>query len=474
MTRLTWLARAGVALLFGSVAADPAPQEPPRGRLALTGITVIDVVGGQALRDRTVLVADGRIESVGARAAVRVPAGTREVPGAGKFLIPGLIDTHIHLANSADRDKLTAIGPLLAHGVTGIRDAGTGGQDEWLVALRGRVDRGDILSPRIYVSGMVSGRSVARSGLPDAAALTRRLIDIGVDGVKIRDGLTREAIESVIDVAAKANRPVYGHTYDAVSRERDEIYTLDAVRGGVRGSMHIMGIPQLGAGGRPPPPPGPRFGSDWRPWWVYYATLWRFADRTAERTLMDTMVDRGAWLEPTLITEDWIVNAAGYRDAWRERRLPASFDRMREGFPTPEGPALEQYREAFARMKEFVRRFHEAGGVITAGTDCLPVCGYGLQDELRILVSAGLTPAAAMRAATVDAARVLGWQDRVGRVAPGLLADLVVLDGNPLQDIRHAGRVHAVITDGRYVDRAQLDGLLVTAPGDPAARDRPR
>ena len=451
------------AFLFGQATAQP--QSPPQESLAITGITVIDVADGRALPDQTVVIAGGRITSVGARETTRVPAGAREITGRGKFLIPGLIDTHIHLAVTPDRDRLLALGPLLAHGVTGLRDAGAGGQDEWLVALRSRAARGEILSPRIYVSGMVSGRSVTRSGLPDAAALARRLIDLGVDGLKIRDGLTRDAIEAVIAVGAKANRPVYGHTYDAVSRERDEIYTLEAVRSGVGGTMHVMGIPQLGPGKAPAPPAGPRF-ADCQAWWVYYATLWRDADRTAERTLIETMVARGAWLEPTLITEDWIVNADAYRDTWPERRLPGSFDRAHEGFPALTGATLKLYSEAFTRMKEFVRRFHDAGGVITVGTDCLPACGYGLHDELRLLVSAGLTPAAALRAATLSAARILRWDDRLGRVAPGLVADLVVLDGNPLQDIRHAGRVHAVISDGRYLDRGQLDALLAKASAD--------
>lgn len=441
-------------------------QVPAQESLAVTGITVIDVVDGRALPNQTVLIGGGRITSISATQTTRVPAGAREIAGRGKFLIPGLIDTHIHLAATPERDRLLAPGPLLAHGVTGVRDAGAGGQDEWLVALRNRVARGEVLSPRVYVSGMVSGRSVARSALPDAAALACQLIDLGVDGLKIRDGLTREAIAAVVQEGAKANRPVYGHTYDAVTRERDEIYTLEAIRGGVGGTMHIMGIPQLGTGERPPPPPGPRFGNDWQAWWVYYASLWRHVDRTAERTLIDTMVARGAWLEPTLITEDWVVNADAYRDTWRERRLPGSFDRMHAGFPALLGPALQQYREAFTRMKAFVRQFHDAGGVITAGTDCLPVCGYGLHDELQLLVSAGLSPAAALRAATVNAARVLRWDDRLGRIAPGLVADLVVLDGNPLEDIRHAGRVHAVISDGRYLDRGQLGALLAKASAD--------
>jgi imidazolonepropionase-like amidohydrolase len=136
---------------------------------------------------------------------------------------------------------------------------------------------------------------------------------------------------------------------------------------------------------------------------------------------------------------------------------------MREGFPTVQGPELQRYSESFTRMKAFVRRFHEAGGIVTAGTDCVPLCGYGIHDELRLLVEAGLTPAAALRAATTDAARVLGWADRVGSIRETMLADLVVLTANPLHDIRNVTRVDAVVREGRYLDRTTLDGLLSKA-----------
>jgi imidazolonepropionase-like amidohydrolase len=116
-------------------------------------------------------------------------------------------------------------------------------------------------------------------------------------------------------------------------------------------------------------------------------------------------------------------------------------------------------------MMDFVHRFHAAGGVVLAGTDCVPRCGYGLHEELRLLVAAGLTPAAALRAATLDPARALGWSAKVGRVAPGLAADLVLLAGDPLADIRNVARIQAVVTNGRYLDRAALNGLLERARG---------
>ena len=447
-----------VTLSLTAVSHAQAPPQPP---LAIVGVTVVDVEAGRTIPNQTVVVNAGRIAALGATKSVQVPGGAQVIDGSGKFLLPGLIDTHIHLANSAQRDQLSAIGPLLAHGVTGIRDAGAGGQDDWLVALRGRIAKGEVLAPRLYVSGMVSGRSVTRAKSADAATLAQDLVSRGVDGLKIRDGLSNDDVRAVIGVGRSANIPVYGHTSDAALRERDEIYTLDAVRAGLAGNMHIMGIAQTGGKPRPTPPSGPRFGAaNWEPWWIHYATLWRHADATAELELIKTMVQQGAWLEPTLITEDFVVNSAVYRDRWAGGKLGASVELMQSGFPKPAGTAMKEYQEAVGRMKDFVRRFHAAGGVITAGTDCLPWCGYGLPDELRLLVEAGLTPAAALRAATLDAAKALRWQDRVGRIAPGLAADLLVLDANPIQDIAHVRRVHAVVVNGRYLDRRALEKLL--------------
>ena len=448
-----------LALLIATLIGGAQTAVPPQAHLAITGVTIIDAVAGRSIPNQTVVVDAGRVTAVGPPASIQVPAAARVVDGRGQFLIPGLIDTHVHLGNSADRERLPAVGPLLAHGVTGVRDAGAGGQDDWLVALRSRVAKGDVLAPRLYVSGMVSGRSVARAKAVDAATLARDLVRRGVDGLKIRDGLSADDVRAVIGVGASANVPVYGHTYDSLNRDRDEVYTLEAIRAGAAGTMHIMGMPLLGSRPRPAPPAVPKEPANWEPWWIYYATWWRQTDAAAEAELIKTMIQQGAWLEPTLVTEDFVVNSGVYRDNWPATTLPVTFDLVHSGFPKPAGGALQEYRDAFGRMKSFVGRFHAAGGTITTGTDCLPLCGYGLPDELRLLVEAGLTPAAALRAATIDAAKVLSW-DRAGRIAPEFFADLVLLDRNPLDDIANIRGVRAVIVNGRYLDRATLDAIL--------------
>ena len=216
--RFALLLLTSLCAVVRSLGGQPPAQQPP---LAITHVTVIDAESGRQLPDRTVVIDHDTIASVGPAANVRLPNGTRVVDGQGKFLIPGLIDAHVHLAlqRSGERDSLRALGAFLAHGVTGVREAGTGGREPWLLALRAMSK--DSVSPRIYVSGMVAGRTIKRAGT-DARTLARRLIALGVDGLKIRDGLTRDEIRAVVEEGARADIPVYGHTFDAVNRDRDD------------------------------------------------------------------------------------------------------------------------------------------------------------------------------------------------------------------------------------------------------------
>ena len=213
--------------LVALVAIGVGPSTLQAQRLAIVHVTLIDVISGRRVPNQSLVVSGDRITSVGPAANVRVPGDARVVDGRGKFLIPGLIDTHVHLALRSDRDSLRLLDALLAHGITSVRDAGAGGQDQWLLALRDRTQRSEILSPRLYVSGMVSGRNVARHGMTDAAALARQLIAWGVDGLKVRDGLTIDDVRAVVAEGARARVPVYGHTYNNVKPEVAVVYTRE-------------------------------------------------------------------------------------------------------------------------------------------------------------------------------------------------------------------------------------------------------
>jgi imidazolonepropionase-like amidohydrolase len=146
--------------------------------------------------------------------------------------------------------------------------------------------------------------------------------------------------------------------------------------------------------------------------------------------------------------------------------LWTSYEQVRTGFPAFAGEDLNLARQGFKRMQAFVRRFHAAGGTLLAGTDMSPWPGAGLHEELRLLVESGLSPLAALQAATWNPARALGWDGRTGTVAVGLDADLVLLDANPLDDITNTTRIWAVVRAGQVLDRTTLDRLL--AVGDTA------
>jgi hypothetical protein len=183
-----------------------------------------------------------------------------------------------------------------------------------------------------------------------------------------------------------------------------------------------------------------------------------------ESRLLDAFLARGAWLEPTLTTEALVLHDDWYRGR-PENRLALelwgeSYDQVRSGFPTFTGSDLRLARLGYIRMQRFVRRFHEAGGRVIAGSDVLPWPTARLHEELRLLVDAGLSPMAALQAATRNAAGALGWEMRTGTIEPGREADLVLLDRNPLEDITNTKRIRAVFRAGRVFNRAALDSIL--------------
>ncbi|MDQ4076678.1 MAG: amidohydrolase family protein [Chloroflexota bacterium] len=444
-------------VLLTLVSACATSQRPITADLAFVQVNVVDVERGRVLPEQTVLIAGSRIQAVGPSAKVRVLPGVLVVDGRGKYLIPGLTDTHTHLGwdldslrapESTSRELLLQV----ANGVTTIREASTRGQEGQQLAARSAPERLGTPMPRIYVSGRIDPQNVVRYGAADARDLTQRLITLGADGIKIRNGLTIADVQAVVEEAHAADRPVFGHTY---------AYPREAVQAGIDGVVHVDGLLLLSPNGHPDPAPAD--STDWAAQWMYAITGWLHRDRAATDSLLHSMVERGVWLEPTLVVQDWIANPEYYRDHPSSRYRVGTYDEAREGFPTPAGEIAERLRESVAEMGHLIRRFHQLGGTVITGTDGTPLPGFGLHDELQLLVRSGLPPAAALQASTINAARALHWEARIGTIRPGKMADLVLLDANPLEDIRNTQTIRAVVLDGRYLDRQALDDLLAEA-----------
>lgn len=467
--------------LTGGRSEAQARSQPDPG-LAIVHATVVDVRTGRLNADQTVLVSGTRIQAVGASARVAVPAGWRRVDATGKYVIPGLIDTHTHLGMQWIRqpaDTLAQLGWILASGVTTVRDMfAFGGHERGLVALTTAADSGRILSPRIYVSavlGSLTGNpgpadsALAWVGTRDRLTAFRKMTALGISGAKVLNH-TPDSGLAVIRDARNAGVPVYGHTLGALGPGGRVVnYTLDAVNAGIEGVSHVPAalfpLRQDTAGAPSQPRSTPEGSLAWQ---LFNQTAWQRVSENDLQQLIDTMVARRVWFEPTLLLTslpfirfDTLLLSRYH--TWERNSRPASDSAV--------AAAQLGHLEAGRR---FIRRFYEAGGIIIAGTDEMPFPPLGVTEEMYQLVNgAGLPPLAALQAATINAARALHWDGTIGTVEPAKRADLVLIDANPLVDIRNVRAVSAVVANGRYLDRAALDSLLARS-GTPIAKPAPR
>lgn len=432
-----------------------AGEQGPR-YLLIENVSLIDIRSGDVEPGSFVLVNGDKIEKMGKADEMVVPDGTTRIDARDRFLIPGLIDTHVHPAWHTDELSRISADEALEHlylsrGVTGIRDASIQGQEMRALQAQEDARSGARLLPRIHVSGRVDTSNVAKQGVADITELVVRLDSLGVDSFKIRNGLTIDDLHVVTDAAQRSGKAVWGHTYWELND-----YSDAALRAGVIGITHILGIDPTGSNKRPDLPPPLE---QWQDVWVFGATNWLYEDKDRTAALIQLMLARNAWLEPTLVTEYFASHPKELEDHPGNEYLRTDYESIRLGFPQMAEKDLADYRASFANMQDFVRRFYEAGGWLIAGSDCLPWEGEGLHLELQLLVDAGIPPLGALQAATINAAKALGWDD-AGAVEPGMQADLVLLNANPLDDIKNTSSIHAVVTRGRWLGREQLDGML--------------
>lgn len=429
--------------------------------IAIEHVTVIDGTGAPARADQTVVVAGERIVAVGPAASTPVPRGARRIDGRGRWLIPGLWDMHVH-AFAVDFAAWT--GPLLlAHGVTGARDMGffVDSARHW----RGEVAAGRVQGPRLVVGGRLDGPAnrapwVARAATADEA---RRAVDslhaAGADFIKVYSALPRDAWQGAAEEARRRGIPLAGHVPYAVG-------VAEAARAGQRSIEHQddllracsaedegMRRELLAMPADAPPARQLALVRD------HAARIRGGYDAARCGALTAALAEAGTWMTPTLVvyqpylargdTAVMHPSASRYVPAALAAEWRARLERAGPGDTATVGAYV-----SLARTGEL----HRAGVPLLAGTDAplaylLP--GLSLHDELALLVRAGLTPLQAIRAATGEAAAYLG-ADSLGVVAPGKLADLVLLEADPLADIRHTRRIHTVVARGRVVDRDAL------------------
>jgi len=458
---------ASVVLTLAVVLSNSAPAQ---NALFIQHVAVVDVVAGRVLPDMTVEIRGRTIAAVDSAPRVRVTRGARIVDGRGKYLIPGLWDMHVHLSFPTGAAQIFL--PLMvANGVLGARD-----MHSFLVpilSLKRAVASGAQIGPRLFVAGTaVDGPN---SYLPaarivrtpeEARTAVRELKAGGVDFIKVYSSLPKDLYLAVASEAKADGIPFVGHVpYPVTAAEASDagqksLEHLTEVDVGTSSDEAAIKAEELEAmnqkHGYIPDP----------------VRLKSTFDSVKAATLFERFRRNDTWQVPTLVVfyqESQIADTSRrgndsllvyipkmLRDYWRSLPVDIATKMVALG----------------AVHADLVGRLNQAGVQMLAGSDCpnpFVYPGFSLHDELGLFVHSGLTPAEALRTATINPARFLGMTDSLGAVASGKVADLVLLDANPLTDIANTKRIRAVIQGGHLWNRDALDAMLARARARAAA-----
>lgn len=466
-----------VLLVFGAC-SSVGPPAPDPSAVAIDDVTLIDALHGVREHQR-VVVAGGRIVWLGdADDADGASAPARRIDGTGRYLIPGLWDMHVHLTFEPDlTQEMAAL--FLAHGITSVRD--TGGPLDRLVALREAWRASQAPSPRLFFSGpLLDGRFVVYDGsAPNRPAIGTRVATpeaafervaelraSGADFIKIYEMVAPEVFEALVASAQAHGLPVAAHIPLALSAP-EIAARLDSLE-------HLRNIDiacardadaLLAERRRMFASYGGERGHPLRSAIHKAQRLPAIANYDAERCRAVIAALATTTQVPTLRLNAFRISRPFERADWNDALARLSAQGIREAWAenAAQRRAAPQADTTFAKWSmRLVGMLHESGVPIGAGTDTpitLAIPGYSLHTELELLVRSGLTPLEALESATLVPARFLSLDGELGAIEEGRLADLVLLDANPLDDIRNTRAIVGVLTRGRWLGAAALERL---------------
>ena len=477
--------RGSLAEAFRSLlpAHTTTPDLPltPSATIVIEDVTVMDLRQGNLLPHRTVVINDGMITSVVNSGARDRWPGADKVDGRGKFLMPGMWDMHTHIDNTSVDFPM-----YIANGVLGIRSMG-GVQDKvfaWHKALKD----GSLFGPLAFVSGPIldspdgpvhpADYGVRIANAEQGRAEVDDLKARGADFVKVYDGLSRESYFAIAAEGQKVGLPVAGHVPDAIT-------ILEAVHAGQRSIEH--GIARRGETTAEQELIDRRKTHDFMAQAMAThnfslipdgiaaeGNIWRehFSQQCAD-SLYRELVRNGTYLCPTLITGYWVAHGdelATKPDARKQYINPKTLVYWQPSmnlltkYRTP--TYLEWIKVQYAMLLEQIPRQQARGVQLLAGTDLtVPYTypGSSVHDEIRAFAAAGLTPLQALQTATTHPVAYFGLEKSYGSVDAGKKAELVLLEGNPLQDLANLDHIDAVITHKRVLRRGELDAMMAKA-----------
>ena len=455
-------------LAFATIALGVLLIAPAAGRaqsqrdavLAVTGGTLIDGTGAGPVGDAVIVVRGHRIASVGTAATVSIPAGARRIDARGRFIIPGFIDAHAHLRDDWMHEL------FLVHGVTSVVDQGS--HVAWILAQQDAIARAKIRGPRIFTSGATFRCRGASCRADDYSAERLRarvkaLVGAGANLITVGQFESPESLAALTDEAHKQGVPISGETF----------YIREASLSGFDAIPHSYAL-SIGAVPDDVRAKVVKAGETDEP--IEFNPL-AYLVPPARDELLDRLLKNKVFVVPMLVKDMKVLHDRQAEFREENARLLSTQDLdyipiadiaqsvLSLGYvapPTSAGGLLrlgdadersERYRgykQGYRNVQAFLAQYVSRGGKVLAGTD-LPnysIPGIALHHELRLLVDAGLTPMQALQAATAWPAEFLRKDADVGTIRPGRFADMVIVDANPIEDIKHTMRISTVLKGG--------------------------
>jgi tetratricopeptide (TPR) repeat protein len=462
-------------LLFSCSSTGQKSDEGQRA-LVFTHVTIIDTSGGSNKTDMMVLISGDRITEVEKTGKARLPRGAQVIDATGKFLIPGLWDMHAHYFDPA------YLSLFIANGVTGVRIMWGDPSD---FKQREEIAKGSLIGPRMIIgSPLIDGPkpvwpgSITVSNEADARRVVRQVKETGYDFIKVYGRLPREAFFAIADESRKQGISFGGHLPSSIR-------ATEASEAGQRSIEHLASMPLgilLACSSKEEElykerekafevdSQQPRTPSQLAAYRSFANKVLETYDDEKASALFDLFVKNSTWQCPTLtvLRSYRYLDDKNFTKDTRLKYIPKaerkSWELKNDPFVssnTAEDWAIE--KKVYQKELEIVGAMRRAGVKFLAGTDAGgPFCfaGFSLHDELGLLIQAGLTPMEALQTATYNSAKFLGLTDSLGTVEAGKIADLVLLDADPIEDISNTRKIAAVVVGGKYYPRSSLDDML--------------
>ena len=423
---------------------------------AITSVAIVDVEHGTVVPDQTVVVVGDRIEKVGPQSDVPIPSGLRSIDGRGLYLMPGLVDAHVHYYDPPVFGRL-----LLANGVVLVRDMGL--PTDVILKVRDALNRGETLGPEMVATGaildgsppLIPSVSVGVATPEEGRAAVVEHARAGVDMIKVYSRLDRDVFLAIVEEADRQGLKVVGHVPDSVPIQA-------AAAAGLRSSEHFFGFEKLVASllGEPTPQEYAGMGAD-----APYLGRWRETDPAELQGAFRKLGTSGLTVCPTVVTFKTGMHTKAFQTGSFEGSEYVS-QRVLDIWKSQWAGQSDLPDVVWRNWAALVGELNRAGVPLLVGTDLIVpgvLPGFSVHEEMAIWQEAGIPPADVLRSATLVPARFMGLGDRLGSVGEGKTASLALVRANPLEDVRNAGQIEGVFLRGRYLSRDDLDGLLVEA-----------